>query len=108
MHLYCSCGGKTEYSGVKPNFCSFCSEPFVKKVAAAVPVAPTPVSRPVVKTVPGRKSIAERIQEMEEAMEDIPTSFEITAEAEMIEVATQSRDPNRIETVGRKLDKRYR
>jgi hypothetical protein len=70
MILYCShCGGKTEYSATKPNFCSFCSEPFVKKGAVA--------ARPVAKQVPGQKSVAERVQEMEEAQDEIPISFDV-------------------------------
>ena len=72
MILYCAtCGGKTPFEGVKPNFCSFCAEPFVKKGAVA--------ARPATKTTPGVKSIAERVQEMEDAQDDIPPSFDIHA-----------------------------
>ncbi len=45
-NLYCTCGFKNEYSGVKPKFCGACGQPFDKLFKAVVTPPPQPVSVP--------------------------------------------------------------
>lgn len=45
--LYCTCGFKNEYSGVKPKFCGNCGQPFDKLFKAVVTPPPQPVNVPV-------------------------------------------------------------
>lgn len=109
--LYCqSCGSATDYSAVKPAFCSACGESFVKKAAAAAaPFRTTPPAPPRSNTTMSHvKTLAERIVEMEAAQDDIPLTFDMTVEAELIDIAAPSNDPNMMTTVQRKLEKRFR
>lgn len=48
--LYCTCGFKNEYSGVKPKFCGSCGQPFDKLFKAVV--TPPPVAVNVSMTQP--------------------------------------------------------
>lgn len=73
LKLFCSsCGGQTPYGALKPSFCSFCSEPFVKK--------PVVAARPTLRGALPAKSVADRVAEMDAAQEELPISFDIRAE----------------------------
>jgi hypothetical protein len=67
MKTYCpNCGQVNEWSGIKPNKCEFCSEPFIRKITVTK------------KTVASKKE-DQNIVEIEEKEDfDIPT-FEIKA-----------------------------
>lgn len=55
---------------MKPSFCSFCSEPFVKKIAPK----PATTARKITSPLPEQQSV-------EEAALDLPTSFAIKVES---------------------------
>lgn len=44
--IYCRCGSRTSYAGVKPVDCPSCGEPFLRVVAAKAAPAPAPAAQP--------------------------------------------------------------